>query len=117
MELFKDYVLLYSYSGKLFKPTLKGYTLNAFEDFYKCLDLYYSFSKNMGYQPDLVWLKETKMLIAERINKELLSHSTIKKRRCRQCNRPLGKNEKSDICFTCLKKLRDVSLDVDINNY
>ena len=111
MDLFKEYVLLYSYEQELFKPHIFSYTLNALEDYYKCLDLYYSFSKNMGYVPDLMWLRETKMMIAERINKELINHSSVKKRRCSICNRPLGRNDKKDLCVSCQKNLIDVDLE------
>lgn len=111
MDLFKEYVLLYSYDQELFKPHIFSYTLNALEDYYKCLDLYYSFSKNMGYVPDLMWLRETKMMIAERINKELINHSSVKKRRCSICNRPLGRNDKTDLCGSCQKNLIDVDLE------
>lgn len=76
MELFKEYTLLFSYSQPIFKPVIISYTLDALEDYYKCLDLYYSFSRSMGYTPDLEWLKETKHIIAEKINKELLLNSS-----------------------------------------
>ncbi|MFA5340742.1 MAG: helicase-related protein, partial [Clostridia bacterium] len=112
MELFNEYVLLYSYSQQIYKPRIYAYTLNSLENYYKCLDLYYSFSRNMGYIPDLVWLKETKLMIAEKINKELISHSSNKKRRCSICNRPLGRNDKKDMCTNCLNALKEVDLEL-----
>ncbi|HOD92838.1 MAG TPA: helicase-related protein [Clostridia bacterium] len=112
MDLFKEYVMLYSYSQQIFKPKIFAYTLNALEDYYKCLDLYYSFSKNMGYIPDLLWLKQIKQIVAEKINKELVERSSTKKRRCSSCNRPLSKNDKSDICASCLKNIKEVDLEL-----
>ncbi|HQM95964.1 MAG: helicase-related protein [Clostridia bacterium] len=112
MGLFKQYTMLYSYSQQIFKPKISAYTLNALEDYYKCLDLYYSFSKNMGYIPDLQWLKETKLIIAEKINKELISRSSYIKRRCSCCNRPLSKIDKTDICRSCMKTLKEVDFEL-----
>lgn len=104
--LFNEYVLLYSYSQSIFKPELEYESLYDLEDYYKCLDLYYSFSKNMGYEPDLLWLKEMKAEIAEKINKLLLDQGLAKKRRCTMCNRTLQKNYHMDICRNCLNDLK-----------
>ncbi|MFA7672340.1 MAG: helicase-related protein [Clostridia bacterium] len=115
LELFKDYTLLYSYKEEIFKPSLKGYSLIALEDYYKCLDLYYSFAKNMGYKPDFVWLKDKKLEIADRINRELMDHSSLKRVKCSICGRPLNKYDRNGICRICENDNNLIELAVNKN--
>ena len=106
-ELFLKYISFYiscrdylkKYPISLEFPQLQGQGLLDHEDYYSCLDLYYSFSRNFGFAIDTKKLLFHKEKTAQVINKMLSSSN--EQNPCRICGAPLPWNHKYTICDKC----------------
>lgn len=101
MEIWLDYCHLYEEGKELYIPQPEGTDLNNLEDYYKGLDLYYSFSKNFEYIIDLEWLTAEKEKISDKINTSLIKDISKHQRHCRVCGRPLKWDYPFGICDRC----------------
>lgn len=107
MALFKQYMIAYDAgSTEVEKPVLKGKRLADLENYYKMLDLYYSFSRTFHMAYDASWLQEEKARIAEEINHLLVNKLSQLGASCRKCGGPLKLNSPYGICEKCYKKQR-----------
>lgn len=76
-------------------------TLDALELYYKKLDLYFSFSKNMNMEIDKEWLNEEKLKTAEAINAELVEDLDQYSKKCSRCGKTLPWDFVYNICEDC----------------
>jgi hypothetical protein len=108
LTLWKKYIDNYvNRDTKLQKPKFNGIEdINELESYYRQLDLYYSFSKNMGFDIDLEWLKKEKLNIAKKINTELVNKITVYVRRCSRCGEPLEWDNFFNLCEDCYREKR-----------
>jgi len=107
MALFKRYMIAYAAgSPEVEKPVLKGNRLSDLENYYKMLDLYYSFSRTFHMAYDAPWLQEEKNRIAEEINHLLVNKLSQLGASCRKCGGPLKLNSPYGICEKCYQKQR-----------
>lgn len=105
LDLWKSYAKSY-YDGceTLEKPLLnltRHNTLEALENYYKCLDMYYAFSKSFQLPFDHVWLTKEKEQIADRINNILVGNMTQSKRKCKKCSTQLPWDFPYTLCDDC----------------
>ena len=101
LDLWMDYCHLYESGKDLYIPKCEGTELNNLEDYYKGLDLYYSFAKNFGYIIDLDWLSSEKEKISDKINTSLIKDISKHQRKCKSCGRPLKWDYPFGICDRC----------------
>lgn len=101
LDIWMDYCHLYEAGQELYIPECEGDELNNLEDYYKGLDLYYSFSKNFGYIIDLDWLAKEKERVSDLINTSLIKDISKHQRKCKQCGRPLKWDYPFGICDRC----------------
>lgn len=101
LGIWLDFCRLYEKGKDLYIPQSPGKSLYHLEDYYKALDLYYSFSRNFGYRIDMAWLKAEKENVSDRINIALVNDLSKHQRRCRRCGRPLSWDHPFAICEEC----------------
>ena len=82
-------------------PLRRSSQLSDLEDAYKCLDLYYQFSRRMKKPIDTEKLIEEKLRVAEEINNILRQKKTRFQKHCRFCNKPLPYNHQYGLCDSC----------------
>lgn len=80
---------------------LVGKLIDVLEDYYKQLDLYFSFGKNMNMEIDKEWLKEEKLKVATQINEELVKDLEKYSRKCKRCGKTLPWNSFYSLCDKC----------------
>ena len=83
------------------KGKLVGKLIDVLEDYYKQLDLYFSFGKNMNMEIDKEWLKEEKLKVATQINEELVKDLEKYSRKCKRCGKVLPWNSFYSLCDKC----------------
>lgn len=109
LDLWKAYAKAYANGcDTLDKPQLgesKHTTLESLEVYYKCLDMYYAFSKNFKLPFDYIWLTAEKEEIADRINKLLLDTMGQSKRTCKQCGKAIPWDFIYTLCDDCYYKM------------
>lgn len=104
-ELWKSYCLNFAKGKKvLSKPILSSDNLDIMEEYYKMLDLYYSFSKNFDLKIDLDWLNQTKTEIANKINNILVNQTIKQGRKCTCCGKSLPWDFPYGLCNSCFEK-------------
>lgn len=105
LELWKEYIKSYINHETTLKKPRRTYLadIDALEMYYKQLDLYYSFSKNMNFEIDLEWLKKEKLDIAKQINEELVSKISSYTRKCSCCGEPLEWDNYFSLCENCFQ--------------
>jgi RNAse (barnase) inhibitor barstar len=107
-DLWIEYVKAYCDKEEtLNKPVFRKEELNELETYYKCLDLYYSFSKNFGFNMDATWLMLEKENIANKINNILLKEIRSFEKKCRQCGKQLSWDYPYNICNNCYQDSRN----------
>ena len=82
-------------------PEPESEDLYGLEDYYKCLDLKYSFSKTMGTPFSMELIREKKLETANKINDILISEISIHGRACRLCGEKLSWDYPFGICDSC----------------
>lgn len=83
------------------KPICKSKKLEGYESYYKCIDLYYTFSKNMRYEIDMEWIKKEKESISEAIDAILVESIEHQHKKCSRCGKKLSWNYKYGVCEDC----------------
>lgn len=89
---------------QLARPSLQGEDLQNLEDYYQGLDLWYSFSKNFGYEIDMEWLRKEKSDISEKIDEVLVKDTVLFQKKCMCCGRPMHWSNPYKTCFNCFKR-------------
>lgn len=79
--------------------------LNSLEQYYKRLDLYYSFSKTMGLKLDSEWIQKEKMHISEAIHLALVKDIQNYRIKCKCCGKPLFWKSQYKICEKCYENM------------
>lgn len=101
-SLWKEYCYMYTKDiVSLKKPACIGEELDELEDYYKCLDLYYSFGKIFKLHIDLRWLKQEKLNIADKINDLLINTVSKHARVCTTCGAKLKWDFPYNRCNVC----------------
>ena len=91
----------YSKGREIYMPEPESEDLYGLEDYYKCLDLKYSFSKTMGTPFSMELIREKKLETANKINDILISEISIHGRACRLCGEKLSWDYPFGICDSC----------------
>ena len=84
-----------------------GTTIDMLELYYKKLDLYFSFSKNMNMEIDKDWLETEKLKTAEAINAELVEDLDQYSKKCSRCGKTLPWDFVYNICEDCYSERYD----------
>ena len=79
-------------------------TLPELEQYYRKLDLYFSFAKAFGCEIDSDALYETRESVADQINEILLHRLRSNIRFCAACGKPLPLHYHSRLCKDCWRK-------------
>ena len=87
-------------------PVLKHHSLDSLEEYYKLLDLYYSFCKNLNVIFDKGLLDEEREKVFNEINK-LLTPKTKKTDKCSRCGKEYKKIGMINVCDKCKKRIKD----------
>ncbi|KMT21498.1 helicase-related protein [Clostridium cylindrosporum] len=102
LQLWLEYCQMYTKKVlNLKRPDCEGKELEDLEDYYKCLDLYYSFSKNFNLYIDLDWLSKEKLKTANNINEILINSLGKSSRSCKKCGNKLAWDYPHKICSEC----------------
>lgn len=101
LDIWLDYCHLYEEGKELYIPEPEGTELNNLEDYYRGLDLYYSFAKNFGYVIDLEWLAKEKEKVSDKINTSLIKDISKHQRKCKYCGRALRWDYPFGVCDRC----------------
>lgn len=117
LNLWKNYCFAYEKKEPIYIPLCEGTELNNLEDYYKGLDLYYSFSRNFGYDIDIDWLNKEKEKVSDRINTALIKDIEKHQRTCIRCGRPLKWDFPFKICDRCFSGVDDKWYMQDNNTY
>lgn len=83
---------------------LSGFSLDDYEQYYKALDLYYSFNKAMGLPMDTEKVEEHKWEASEAIHVILKEKIREMKHKCRTCGRALPWNHFYNECDACFEE-------------
>ncbi len=87
-------------------PLLRDESLYGLEDYYKCIDLYYSFSKAIGAPYSLELIRKRKQETADKINEILISQILSQGKVCSSCGRNLEWDYPYGICEKCFVRIR-----------
>ena len=81
-------------------------TLPELEQYYRKLDLYFSFAKAFGCPVDLGKLYDTRERVAEEINDILIYRLQNNIRFCERCGKPLLLHHRGRLCDACYRRAR-----------
>jgi len=109
MELFKSFLRRYDRGDEPERPTLaekseKSYTLPELEQYYRKLDLYFSFCKAFSCPVDAGELHDERERTAELINGILLYNLKNNISFCSRCGAALPLHHKGRLCNNCFNK-------------
>ena len=109
MELFKSFLRRYDRGDEPERPTLaekseKSYTLPELEQYYRKLDLYFSFCKAFSCPVDAEELHDERERTAELINGILLYNLKNNISFCSRCGAALPLHHKGRLCNNCFNK-------------
>jgi hypothetical protein len=96
-----DYIKRYVSNDYFSVPELRFETLENLELYYKRLDLYYSFCKNMSIEFNRDEVMRLKYQTSEKIHDLLRTNITTMSRKCRRCSEELEWNFRYNICDKC----------------
>ncbi|MGI6576636.1 MAG: helicase-related protein [Eubacteriales bacterium] len=102
--LWLTYCDRYSKKREIPMPVPESNDLYGLEDYYKCLDLKYSFSKTMGTPFSMELIREKKLETANKINEILISEISTHGKSCRICATKLNWDYPFGICEDCFQK-------------
>lgn len=103
-SLWLQYCIRYKNGMDIPMPRPESNDLYALEDYYKCLDLKYSFSKTMGTPYSLPLIREKKQETADKINEILISEISSHGKTCRSCGVHLSWDYPYGICEKCFQR-------------
>jgi len=101
LSLWKKYCIAYEEKQEFLIPTLAGNSLEDYENYYKSLELYYSFSKNFNREIDFEWLNKEKAIISEKINDILVKNVVDFQKKCDCCGKTMRWDNPFKICKSC----------------
>ncbi len=109
-DLFFDYLLKFQQGLPIEQPAMASEepTLLELEQYYKRLDLYYSFSRTFGLEVDENWLFDIRETVADEINEILLKNLRDNISFCAKCGAPLGPYPKGRLCDNCYYQSRRI---------
>lgn len=116
-RLFVNYLIAYIDDIlELDKPLLCDKpTLDDLEEYYKKLDLYYSFGKRFNMSIDLDWLKKEKDYTSLKINDLIINNIKNLKKRCPQCGKKLDFTWEHRLCDSCFHENNNYNWDYNWN--
>ena len=103
--LWLAYCSLYAKAKDTPMPRLESQDLYGLEDYYKCLDLKYSFSKTMGTPYSLPLIREKKQETADKINEILISEISAQGKTCSSCGTKLSWDYPYGMCEKCFARM------------
>jgi len=103
--LWKQYIKEFVADKEISFPTFPGSrNLDNLETYYRMLDLYYSFCKEMGKEckaEDTMYIKAS---VSEEIHEILKNQMKNMKNKCSKCGKPLPWDFPFNICDKCFQK-------------
>ena len=107
-ELFFHFLGLWQRGEPIAQPTLgEGEaTLPELEQYYRKLDLYFSFARAFGCPVDEQRLYDTREQVADEINEILLHRLRSNIRFCARCGKALSLHHRGRLCTDCFEKQR-----------
>ncbi len=106
-ELFFDFLRRWSRGERIEQPGLaKGTdaTLPELEQYYRKLDLYFSFAKSFGCDVDADRLYDTRERVADEINEILVYRLQSNIRFCEHCGKALPLHHRGRLCDACYRR-------------
>ncbi len=89
-------------------PQLERGDLAGYEDYYKALDLYYSCCKVFGQSVNLIWLRDERERVSNKINNMLIHEISAHIKKCRICHMKMEWNYPFGLCYTCYNNGYDI---------
>ena len=108
-ELFFTFLRRWTQGESIEQPGLGeggGETLPELEQYYRKLDLYFSFAKAFGCPVDADKLYDTRERVAEEINEILVYRLQNNIRFCERCGKPLLLHHRGRLCDACFHRER-----------
>lgn len=87
--------------------SIQNKSLEDLETLYKAVDLFYSFSKTMGYDIESKQIQEDRDRISLQIMELLKEKKTRFMKKCCKCGKPLHWNDKNRYCDICFDEIRN----------
>jgi ATP-dependent RNA helicase SUPV3L1/SUV3 len=109
VELFFDFLRRWSRGERIEQPGLAegaDATLPELEQYYRKLDLYFSFAKAFGCAVDAEKLRDTRERVADEINEILIYRLQNNIRFCDHCGKPLPLRHRGRLCDACYRRSR-----------
>ena len=109
-ELFFSFLRRWTQGEPIEQPGLGeggGETLPELEQFYRKLDLYFSFAKAFDCPVDAARLYDTRERVAEEINEILVYRLQNNIRFCERCGKPLLLHHRGRLCDACYHRERN----------
>ena len=113
MELFFDFLRRWSRGERIEQPGLPegaSATLPELEQYYRKLDLYFSFAKAFGCDVDRDRLYDTRERVADEINEILIYRLQNNIRFCEHCGKALPLHHRGRLCDDCYRRQRGSAL-------
>lgn len=101
LSLWLEYCMTFKTFPVLRFPRKATSQLSDLEDEYKCLDLYFQFSRRLGKSIDTERLINEKIAVAKEINDILRQKKSKFQKRCNCCKKPLPYNHNYGLCDEC----------------
>ena len=106
-ELFFTFLRRWTQGENIEQPGLgESETLPELEQYYRKLDLYFSFAKAFGCPVDADRLYDTRERVAEEINEILVYRLQNNIRFCDRCGKPLLRHHRGRLCDACYHRER-----------
>lgn len=110
LELWKHYIASYFHDGEIYfgESVSNENDLTELETYYKKLDLFYSFCRNLNlFKHELNWIEEERQQISNKINTLLIEDIVrLGEKKCRICGKKLSPTSNYNLCVKCFKKSR-----------
>lgn len=111
LELWKHYISSYFHDGEIYfgESVSDENDLTELETYYKKLDLFYSFCRNLNlFKNELNWIEPEREEISDKINTLLIEDIVrLGEKRCRVCGKKLSPTSNYNLCQKCFKKSRN----------
>lgn len=104
LQLWKHYISSWFHDGEIyFGEECENNDLEELETYYKKLDLFYSFCRNIhAKEEEYAWVEQEKEEVSDKINTLLIDHlQQIGTKRCLRCGRPISPLKPFQICSHC----------------
>ena len=107
VDLWLDYCRNYDGDEPLRFPYLSYSRLEDLETGYKCLDLYYQFSRRMSKTYDVDRLEVQKMMVEKMIGDILRQQKINFRKTCKRCKKKLPFNFPYGMCERCYEEQQE----------